>query len=87
MVPDNGFAQREARPSDRRCPDCGTPTAVWRGDVHKWRCLACVGEVVGLAYRPDVARCDRTGFASAPGYDAHGRPILEMNSTEPRRTK
>ncbi|MFC9965301.1 hypothetical protein ACFVH4_13775 [Nocardia ignorata] len=71
---DHDPAQRVARLTDRKCPDCGTPTTVYRGSVHKFRCLACVADVVGLAYRP----ADALPRAVPPGCDARGREILPM---------
>ncbi|WP_328658915.1 hypothetical protein [Nocardia salmonicida] len=74
--------QRAARLTDGQCPDCGTPTTVYRGNIHKFRCLECVTDVVGLAYRPadPQPRRDRVGHPVPPGCDAHGRPILPMGS-------
>lgn len=76
--------QREARPGRRGvCPECGTPTATYRGTVHGWRCTACVTRVVGVAFRPDDPRerRDREGVPVPPGCDAYGRPIIPMNTT------
>ncbi|MGW5920784.1 hypothetical protein ACWFPY_17505 [Nocardia fluminea] len=74
--------QRTAQHTEGQCPDCGTTTTAYLGNIHKFRCLACVADVVGLAYRPADAqpRRDRVGHPVPPGHDDHGRPILPMGS-------
>ena len=30
------------------CPDCRGPSLFYRGDVHRWRCAACIRVHIGL---------------------------------------
>ncbi|MGW5438590.1 hypothetical protein [Nocardia asteroides] len=86
---DAAKTERAAQHSDHRCPDCGTPTTTYRGSIHKWRCAACVADVVGLAFRPADAqpRRNRVGHPAPPGCDARGREILPMHNRESDRSR
>lgn len=74
-----GDRGRAARRTIRECPDCGRETAVYRGDVHKYRCTRCIADVIGMTYRPSDPRPRRERVGGQPtGSDYRGRPVLDM---------
>lgn len=37
------------------CPDCEGPSLIYKGSVHRWRCIDCVERAIGLD-RPAAPR-------------------------------
>jgi hypothetical protein len=69
------------------CPDCGGPSLLYRGSIHRWRCTACLNAVLGLDRPPPPYRPDwdyRLGAPSASSADVIYATSTAVASTTTR---